>query len=505
MIDTDSETEIIESQPKNLFALPELPKVSDFSDNLLLDTDLDGLSIGSTRRACSEPGTISKMKQLQNKIDNLNYTKNNLIYQEILNKKKSPVACLETTHATGPNIESMNLPALTNSYHPNTLLAKDPNPSASMPNFFNSKQFENDTLCLHRKLSNKIESGNFALSQISDNSHMSCNNVLSNLVSNSVNIDTFSNQSSSSGVFTESKINSGEASVVYKSQTLMDFCHTLNLNSSSLAGHPIVKDGLLTSTNLRTKPGMKCFSCKVCHKVFQRLQHLQRHILSVHTSSRPFKCVYCGKDFKRSEHLRGHCLKYHGNLPSIMHLYGGHRKRGRPANNNVSQLGNTAILQPINSNGKLKVVEPTSFQNLSKNLAQHRHQLSPSKRTSITPSPQLASTPLNLPSLSPTPSYPSLPKLDNLYKQSSSTLLPTLLPLKNDFPISNFSLPHPRKNKPALVETSLKNITMPQHTPSTSITQTLSHKYTPANNLLNSETQKKLLTRMFEDDVIKVD
>lgn len=50
----------------------------------------------------------------------------------------------------------------------------------------------------------------------------------------------------------------------------------------------------------------KPFPCPECDKQFKRLEHLKRHIRSVHSNIRPFHCKYCDKKFSRSDNLAQH-------------------------------------------------------------------------------------------------------------------------------------------------------------------------------------------------------
>lgn len=50
----------------------------------------------------------------------------------------------------------------------------------------------------------------------------------------------------------------------------------------------------------------KPFPCSECDKQFKRLEHLKRHVRSVHSSIRPFHCKYCEKKFSRLDNLAQH-------------------------------------------------------------------------------------------------------------------------------------------------------------------------------------------------------
>lgn len=50
----------------------------------------------------------------------------------------------------------------------------------------------------------------------------------------------------------------------------------------------------------------KPFPCPECDKQFKRLEHLKRHIRSVHLNIRPFHCKYCDKKFLRLDNLAQH-------------------------------------------------------------------------------------------------------------------------------------------------------------------------------------------------------
>ena len=72
----------------------------------------------------------------------------------------------------------------------------------------------------------------------------------------------------------------------------------------------------------------KPYACSLCNKRFKRVQHKNRHFLSIHTNERPYPCNYCPKTFKRKEFLSKHYKRYHPGLVEVMPT--GMRKRGRP-------------------------------------------------------------------------------------------------------------------------------------------------------------------------------
>lgn len=60
----------------------------------------------------------------------------------------------------------------------------------------------------------------------------------------------------------------------------------------------------------------KPFPCPDCTKQFKRLEHLKRHIRSVHSNIRPFHCKYCEKKFSRSDNLAQHLKTHYKTLPN---------------------------------------------------------------------------------------------------------------------------------------------------------------------------------------------
>lgn len=94
----------------------------------------------------------------------------------------------------------------------------------------------------------------------------------------------------------------------------------------------------------------KPFPCPECDKQFKRLEHLKRHIRSVHLNIRPFHCKYCEKKFSRSDNLAQH-LKTHFKMDAngaTTIIYGnpnphprGGRKRGSSLVNEQQGAGHS--------------------------------------------------------------------------------------------------------------------------------------------------------------------
>ncbi|ODQ51670.1 hypothetical protein SAICODRAFT_45073, partial [Saitoella complicata NRRL Y-17804] len=50
----------------------------------------------------------------------------------------------------------------------------------------------------------------------------------------------------------------------------------------------------------------KNFTCTLCKKGFRRMEHLKRHVRSLHTMEKPYECYICKKHFSRSDNLTQH-------------------------------------------------------------------------------------------------------------------------------------------------------------------------------------------------------
>ena len=80
--------------------------------------------------------------------------------------------------------------------------------------------------------------------------------------------------------------------------------------------HEGVKDNTLSLSKFSSQPnstnnirGRKI--CGRCDDSFSTLWHLKRHIQTVHENQRDQKCAFCGKSFSRSEHLKRHIIRLH--------------------------------------------------------------------------------------------------------------------------------------------------------------------------------------------------
>ena len=46
--------------------------------------------------------------------------------------------------------------------------------------------------------------------------------------------------------------------------------------------------------------------CDVCGQLFNKREHLRRHLAARHSDERPFECVHCDAKFKRKDKLKDH-------------------------------------------------------------------------------------------------------------------------------------------------------------------------------------------------------
>ncbi|KAG6328686.1 hypothetical protein ID866_10403 [Astraeus odoratus] len=54
--------------------------------------------------------------------------------------------------------------------------------------------------------------------------------------------------------------------------------------------------------------------CPECSKAFSRMEHMKRHVRSIHTNDAPWKCSFegCGKTFNRPDNLKVHLKSHDG-------------------------------------------------------------------------------------------------------------------------------------------------------------------------------------------------
>lgn len=108
----------------------------------------------------------------------------------------------------------------------------------------------------------------------------------------------------------------------------------------------------------------KPFPCPNCTKQFKRLEHLKRHIRSVHSNIRPFHCKYCEKQFSRSDNLAQH-LKTHYKVDAngaTSIIYGNpnvHNRGGRRKNSSSTGTTNNSN-SPIDYSPDLSTDDLTS-------------------------------------------------------------------------------------------------------------------------------------------------
>ncbi|SBT31031.1 krox-like protein. putative [Plasmodium ovale wallikeri] len=78
-------------------------------------------------------------------------------------------------------------------------------------------------------------------------------------------------------------------------------------------GEGKVKKEESTSSNI----SIEIRTCNVCNMIFANKKLMKRHLMSVHSDSRPYKCEMCTKTYKRSDHLKKHILTHKDNKEKI--------------------------------------------------------------------------------------------------------------------------------------------------------------------------------------------
>ncbi|SBS97365.1 krox-like protein. putative [Plasmodium ovale curtisi] len=74
-----------------------------------------------------------------------------------------------------------------------------------------------------------------------------------------------------------------------------------------------VKKEESTSSNI----SIEIRTCNVCNMIFANKKLMKRHLMSVHSDSRPYKCEMCTKTYKRSDHLKKHILTHKDNKEKV--------------------------------------------------------------------------------------------------------------------------------------------------------------------------------------------
>ena len=70
-------------------------------------------------------------------------------------------------------------------------------------------------------------------------------------------------------------------------------------------------DPLKVESFSHDKVASKKHKCETCVKSFGKVEHLQRHISSVHDGVKNYECEICGKAFSQAGHLKGHKASVH--------------------------------------------------------------------------------------------------------------------------------------------------------------------------------------------------
>ena len=80
------------------------------------------------------------------------------------------------------------------------------------------------------------------------------------------------------------------------------------------------KKRVLNSHIFREHGGVNLW-CKICNKTFKTTQEYERHVYSVHVTTRNFKCEICEKTFKSKFHLKEHITRVHKNKTALKKKY----------------------------------------------------------------------------------------------------------------------------------------------------------------------------------------
>jgi uncharacterized Zn-finger protein len=95
-----------------------------------------------------------------------------------------------------------------------------------------------------------------------------------------------------------------------RSQSSIDLASIAHSPPPEVTKFDILEPRRKKITRQVTDPSKAQHSCPLCGGVFQRPEHVKRHMRS-HSSEKPFQCEECGKKFNRTDNLRAHLRKKH--------------------------------------------------------------------------------------------------------------------------------------------------------------------------------------------------
>ena len=162
-------------------------------------------------------------------------------------------------------------------------------------------------------LSHPVESSE--LLSACDEKNSDSNNISENMaktqLSNNIPV---SSDKESVGTSTDAALEDGIIPEVYIDKAIEEM-----LTMCSADGEPMTEDDLLkVSEAMKFINGQipKLFQCGHCQKEFRYKQHLQTHMLSLHSDApKQFSCPVCAKKFRLKHHLTLHFRQHTGERP----------------------------------------------------------------------------------------------------------------------------------------------------------------------------------------------
>ncbi|SCP02545.1 zinc finger transcription factor, putative [Plasmodium malariae] len=89
--------------------------------------------------------------------------------------------------------------------------------------------------------------------------------------------------------------------------------NTGQTDSDTLIEKNVIKKETLSPSSI----SIEIRTCNVCNMVFANKKLMKRHLMCVHSDSRPYKCELCIKTYKRSDHLKKHILTHKDNKEKV--------------------------------------------------------------------------------------------------------------------------------------------------------------------------------------------